>query len=664
MALSIGEIFVRVGADTTSFHSKMGRVQTQLSQTSAISRGVVTGLAGVAVVLGTAGLAGIKLAASLEQTQVAFETMLGGAEQAAKFIEQLRVFAKNTPFEFTDLIRYAQQLKGIGFGANRVIPILTAVGDAAAGIGGNAETIGRIVRAFGQMRAKGKASAEEMMQLSETSIPVWDMLATGLGVDIPKAMDMMEKRVIDGTDVVNILVDQMERRFGGMMEKQAKTLAGQWSNIKDSSTEALTSIGQLLVETFDVKTKLSNVTEFLTGLNDKLDAVKRTLKETGELDLGPLLSPGAETTLKATAGAIVGLLTPAIVGFGIAAGGAAIAAAPLWATGAAIAVVIDGITSKVSELKKAGKDVTGETTDWLGLPLEPLGKERNLYQEFLHAWDPITQAAKDTFVNVRTEVGMAWPNIKSAVADWVGRVFSDEDGASGQLTGWADSVSRTWDDIKAGIPAKWTEIKSAVATWAGNVLNGAGGLKSLFADWVAEAARIWDIIQGFVQNIKDALTGATSSAAGGGFTGGGGAGEGGGGGTAEGAPPVQGPPFIPTLPPLQGPLLPPMPPVAEPPPLPPLPDIERQGGGRHAILMADGGLVTRPTFAMVGEAGPEAVIPLDRLGSMGGAGPITVNATFNINGANKDPRQIAEEVSMHVADKLVRQLRLKGITVV
>ena len=33
--------------------------------------------------------------------------------------------------------------------------------------------------------------------------------------------------------------------------------------------------------------------------------------------------------------------------------------------------------------------------------------------------------------------------------------------------------------------------------------------------------------------------------------------------------------------------------------------------------MAKGGIVTGPTLALIGEAGPEAVVPLDMLGGMG-----------------------------------------------
>jgi len=51
------------------------------------------------------------------------------------------------------------------------------------------------------------------------------------------------------------------------------------------------------------------------------------------------------------------------------------------------------------------------------------------------------------------------------------------------------------------------------------------------------------------------------------------------------------------------------------------------GGGFGAMIaMATGGIVNSPTAALIGEAGPEAVIPLDRMGSMGGA---TVNIVIN-----------------------------------
>jgi hypothetical protein len=48
--------------------------------------------------------------------------------------------------------------------------------------------------------------------------------------------------------------------------------------------------------------------------------------------------------------------------------------------------------------------------------------------------------------------------------------------------------------------------------------------------------------------------------------------------------------------------------------------------GGNIPKMATGGIVNSPTIAMIGEAGPEAVVPLNRMGSMGGS---TVNVVIN-----------------------------------
>ena len=57
------------------------------------------------------------------------------------------------------------------------------------------------------------------------------------------------------------------------------------------------------------------------------------------------------------------------------------------------------------------------------------------------------------------------------------------------------------------------------------------------------------------------------------------------------------------------------------------------------IALAEGGIVTGPTNALIGEAGPEAVIPLSKMGSMGNTYNITVNAGVGTNGA-----QVGEQI--------------------
>ena len=68
------------------------------------------------------------------------------------------------------------------------------------------------------------------------------------------------------------------------------------------------------------------------------------------------------------------------------------------------------------------------------------------------------------------------------------------------------------------------------------------------------------------------------------------------------------------------------------------------GGANPAGLdykaFADGGIITRPTMALMGESGPEAVIPLSKMGSMGGG------VTINVNGG--DPQSVVNALRTYM----------------
>jgi SLT domain-containing protein len=64
--------------------------------------------------------------------------------------------------------------------------------------------------------------------------------------------------------------------------------------------------------------------------------------------------------------------------------------------------------------------------------------------------------------------------------------------------------------------------------------------------------------------------------------------------------------------------------------------------------LAQGGIVQSATLALIGESGPEAVIPLDRMGSMGGGVNITIQTGVG------DPVAIGREVK-RVMDAYARR---------
>lgn len=169
----------------------------------------------------------------MQQASIAFTTMLGSGTKAQAFLTQLKDFAAKTPFEFPDLLTASQRLLAMGFAAKDVIPDLTAIGDAAAGLGASPETIDRVTLALGQMHAKGKVSAEEMMQLTEAGIPAWDFLSKAIGKSTSETMKLSEEGLIPADKAIKAITDGMETRFGGMMDKQAHTFSGSMSTIHD-----------------------------------------------------------------------------------------------------------------------------------------------------------------------------------------------------------------------------------------------------------------------------------------------------------------------------------------------------------------------------------------------------------------------------------------------
>ncbi|MGB9780616.1 tape measure protein [Caldanaerobacter sp.] len=255
---------------------------------TAMTLGVTTPLLG-------AGIAALKMAGDMEQTQIAFTNMLGGAQKAQEFLKQLAKFAEKTPFEFKDLTKQARQLMAFGFAAEDIIPMLTAVGDTISAMGGNAEMIDRVTLALAKMQAKQKVSAKEMLQLTEAGIPAWGYLAQSIGKSVPETMKLAEKGLIPANIAINSILSAMERDFGGMMAKQSRTLLGSWSNLLDVLSRVTTNFGEMINNTLGITQKIQTLTTWLENFADSLEKLNPALKATvvwlgiGVISIGPLL---------------------------------------------------------------------------------------------------------------------------------------------------------------------------------------------------------------------------------------------------------------------------------------------------------------------------------------------------------------------------------------
>ena len=195
------------------------------------------GVAALGSMGAAAGMMGLKTAAANEQALISFETLLGSATKAQKMFDDLNKFAASTPFEFPQLRDAASKLLTTGVEASRVIPIMTALGDATSAMGTGAEGIGRAVYALQQMNTAGKVTGQDMMQLASSGIPIWDALAASIGMSVPE----VRKLASEGKLVANDVMTAIETYAGpamtkvkGMMEVQSKSMIGLMSTLKDT----------------------------------------------------------------------------------------------------------------------------------------------------------------------------------------------------------------------------------------------------------------------------------------------------------------------------------------------------------------------------------------------------------------------------------------------
>lgn len=194
-----------------------------------------------AAAAGALSVAIVKNTSELEQMTVSFEAMLGSAEAASVLLKDLAKFAKETPFELSDLQTYTKQLLAYGFAVDDLIPTLTTVGNISAGLG--ADTLPAIIRALGQIKAKGKLAGQEFLQLTETGIPLAEALSKKLGVSASEVSGNVADLNISYETVLETLQDIEEGKFQDLMIKQSGTLKGIWSNIKDTFSQLTWELG-------------------------------------------------------------------------------------------------------------------------------------------------------------------------------------------------------------------------------------------------------------------------------------------------------------------------------------------------------------------------------------------------------------------------------------
>ena len=171
-----------------------------------------------------AAQAGIRFNATLEQQQIAFETLLGSAEAAATRVAELTRFAAETPFGLEEVIRANRLLQVLTNGALAASDGMRLVGDSAAATGRSFEEAAFWIGRLHSGLQNGQPVGEATLRLIEMG------LITG---DLQRRLNSLAANGIIGGEAWAV-AGQAFSRFSGSMEKQSKSLNGLLSTLSDT----------------------------------------------------------------------------------------------------------------------------------------------------------------------------------------------------------------------------------------------------------------------------------------------------------------------------------------------------------------------------------------------------------------------------------------------
>lgn len=185
----------------------------------------------------------VNVRGEFQKLEISFKTMLGSEEKAARLMDQLVKTAATTPFSMGDIANSAKQLLAYGLEAEKVNDTLIRLGDIAAGL---SIPINDLAYLYGTTMVQGRLYTQDLNQFLGRGIPLMEELAKQFGVAESEVKKLVEEGKVGFPQVQQAIVNLTSEgsKFGGLMEAQSRTIAGQISNIEDQIEQMFNEIGK------------------------------------------------------------------------------------------------------------------------------------------------------------------------------------------------------------------------------------------------------------------------------------------------------------------------------------------------------------------------------------------------------------------------------------
>lgn len=230
-----------------------------------------------------------KVRGEFELQQRSLQAILQNKSQADQIFNKTVQLAVKSPFQIKELVTFTKQLAAYRIESDKLYDTTKRLADVSAGLGVD---MGRLILAYGQVKAAAYLRGTEVRQFTEAGINMYGELqryfqeVKGEAYTTAQIVDMISKRKVTFEDIENIFQRLTDKGglFYNMQEIQAETLQGKISNLKDSIDVMLNSIGEANEDT------LKGTIDAVKSLIDNWETVANVGKTLTEVIISLIIS--------------------------------------------------------------------------------------------------------------------------------------------------------------------------------------------------------------------------------------------------------------------------------------------------------------------------------------------------------------------------------------
>jgi len=260
------QLNLKLGIDVSNLSRELGKVESRMAKFgsqmqsigSTMTQSITLPLIGV-------GAASLKAFADMEKLENGLIAIMGSSEGAKEELDKLRKVAENPGLALPEVVKASASLQSVGMSADAARETITQFGNAVARSGGGAEQFSGVTLALSQISAVGKVTQEDLNQIKERLPEFARVMKEEFGTVTAegiRAIGVSSEEFI--TRSVSAL-SKLERAQGG--------LGNTFDNLKDNVTASLAEFGKAINESLNLQAVAESLSKYIQGLVDGFKAL-------------------------------------------------------------------------------------------------------------------------------------------------------------------------------------------------------------------------------------------------------------------------------------------------------------------------------------------------------------------------------------------------------